>query len=128
MSLVIDPRHAQGEVPNPVVAWEGEEPKAGQWAGTLITDEHPQVELRRPLTYGGDVVVRLSASAHIEREDKPTQPFGVMLSANRAGAIMFEWEEYYSLTFAVAEAGDKLVAEQERVLRDLGNKLKGGAA
>jgi hypothetical protein len=125
-NLVVDPRGAQGDVPHPAVAWEGTEPSEGQWAGTVDRDETPQVELRRQLAYGGHVVVRLSAGDHIEREGKEPVSAGVMLSADRGGAIPFEASEYYSLTFAVAEGFDRLMEEQERFLGEMGDRLTGG--
>lgn len=125
MSFVIDPREAAESIAIPAVSWD-EVPTDGQWAGTVIADEHPQVELRRLLAYGGHVLVRMSIGAHIEREGKPPVLAGIMISADRAGAISWSYAEWYSLQRAIDEGVDKLMAEQGRVVSSLGDKLAGG--
>lgn len=125
--LTVDPRQAAEEIAIPAVAWD-EVPQEGQWAGTVIADEHPQVELRRHLDYGGHVVIRMSIGSQIAREGKATVDAVVMISADRAGAISFTAEEWFSLQQGTDEGWDKLMAAQGDVLSDLGDKLKGGTS
>lgn len=123
-SAVIDPSAAQAiNVECLVVEW-GDEP-TDKWRGVVrgALQAHPQVELRRQLQDGTDVVVRLSLGNQITYRGG-TVLGGLMITMN--GPFVLNWQEYYNMLAAVQEGVDRLVVEQGVVLENVGDVLVAG--